>query len=99
MQRDEIPPAGGEMGDDYENTSSCDDRSGFGDGVFREIERGTDVPNAADTAEWASDSRITSSRTERESGRTGSDRSAPGRPAGEAVQQRTAKAAGGGHGT
>ena len=39
----EVPPEGGDGGW-YEDTSSCDDRSDFGHGVFGEDERGPDVP-------------------------------------------------------
>ena len=53
----EVPPAGGDGGL-YEDTSSCDDRSGFGDGVLGESERGTDVPADADIqARAAADAR------------------------------------------
>ena len=61
----EVPPAGG-VGGRYEDTSSCDDRSGFGDGVFGESERGTDVPAASGIkARAAADARDTFSGTER----------------------------------
>ena len=61
----EVPPAGGDGGP-YEDTSSCYDRSGFGDGVFGESERGTDFPADADIkARAAADSGDTFSGTER----------------------------------
>jgi hypothetical protein len=43
----EVPPAGGDGGC-YENTSSCDDRSGFGYGVLGESERGTGCESAVE---------------------------------------------------
>ena len=60
----EVPPAGGDGGR-YENTSSCDDRSGFGDGVLGESEWGTNVPADAGIQARAADAGNAFAGTER----------------------------------
>ena len=60
----EVPPAGGDGGR-YEDTSGCDVRSGFVDGVLGEGERGTDVSADADIKAGAADAWHAYAGTER----------------------------------